>query len=251
MTPLAWAAIAAAAVLVIAAAVGLAQGKGPFGVLIDQRGRYSLSRLQALLWTAVIIGTYFGIALPKQDFVALPSGVLGVMGISLGSSVLSSAIKANQTLTGQTADETQRSEAVVRTTENEVLTLLGAEDVPYMTGDDRTSLLEAISEDESEELNQLIQTRSKPSWMDVFSQEQRGTEHLIDIGKLQMFAWSLAALFLYGSIAVSNLTKPLEELTTLTALPDVSGTMLALMGLSQAAYLGMKLPQQSRQQGLR
>jgi hypothetical protein len=250
MTPLAWAAVAAVVVLVIAAVVGLAQGKGLFGVLVDQRGRYSLSRLQALLWTALIIGAYFGIALPKQDFISLPSGVLGVMGISLGSTVLSSAIKANQTLTGQTADETQRGEAVVRTTENEILTLLGADDAAYLPAGERSSLLEHISEDEKAELGRLVDARSKPSWMDVFSQEQRGTEHLVDIGKLQMFAWSLAAMFLYGSIAISKLTLPLEELTALTALPDVSGTMLALMGLSQAAYLGMKLPRQNIQQGL-
>jgi hypothetical protein len=245
MTPLAWAAVAALAVLVTAAIAGLAQGKGLFGVLVDQRGRYSLSRLQALLWTALIIGAYFGMALPKQEFVSLPSGVLGLMGISLGSTVLSTAIKANQTLTGQTADESNRLDAVVRTTENEILRLLGADDAAYLPSGDRTSLLESISEDEKAEVEREITARSKPSWMDVFSQEQRGTEQLVDIGKLQMFAWSVASMFIYGSIVVSNLTLPLNELRELSALPDVSGTVLALMGLSQAAYLGMKLPRQN------
>ena len=245
MTPLASAAIAAGAVLIIAAIVGLAQGGGLFGVLVDQRGKYSLSRLQALLWTALIIGAYFGIALPKQEFISLPGGVLGLMGISLGSTVLSSAIKANQTLTGQTADASHRLDAVVRTTENEMLRLLGADDAAYLPGGERTSLLEHISEDERTELERQVAVRSKPSWMDVFSQEQRGTERLIDIGKLQMFAWSAASMVIYGSIAVSNLTLPMSELRELSTLPDVSGTVLALMGLSQAAYLGMKLPRQS------
>jgi len=245
MTPLAIAAVAAVAVLAMAGIVGLARGQGLFGVLVDQRGKYSLSRLQALLWTAVIIGAYFGIALPRQEFISLPDGVLGVMGISLASTVLSSAIKANQTITGQTADAPQREQAVVRTTENEILGLLGVQDAAYVPGSERESLLEHLSEDELAEVERQIAIRRKPSWMDVFSQEQRGTEQLIDIGKLQMFAWTIAAIFLYGSIAVSNLTLPLEELQDLAGMPNVSGTILALMGLSQAAYLGMKLPRQT------
>ena len=94
-------------------------------------------------------------------------------------------------------------------------------------------------------LNRQIVAKRKPSWLDLFAQEQKGTEHLIDVGKLQMFTWMVAALIIYGAMLVAKLTLPLEEVVELTDLPNVTGTILTLMGISQAAYLGMKLPNQA------
>ncbi|RLC83225.1 MAG: hypothetical protein DRI79_14180 [Chloroflexi bacterium] len=245
MTPLIWAIVAAVAVLVIAAVVGLSKGKGIFGVLIDGRGKYSLSRLQILLWTALIIGGYFGIAFPKLSFVTIPNEVLGLLGVSLGSTVVSTAIKANQMLTGQTADEEERTRKAAESAQNELLRLLGIEHPEILSSDEKSALLAHLSEDELAELNRQVEAKRKPSWMDLFSQEQKGREHLIDIGKLQMFTWTVAALVIYGAMLVSKLTLPSEQVQELTELPNVTGTILALMGISQAAYLGMKLPKQT------
>lgn len=245
MTPLIWAIVAAVAVLAIAAVVGLSKGKTIFGALIDGRGKYSLSRLQILLWTALIIGGYFGIAFPKLGFVAVPGEVLGLLGISLGATVVSTAIKANQMLAGQTADEKQRSREIAASAQNEMLRLLGVEHPEDLSPDEKSALLAHLSKDEVTELNREVEARRKPSWMDLFSQEQKGTEHLIDIGKLQMFAWTVAALVIYSAMLVSKLTLPPEEVKKLTELPNVTATILALMGISQAAYLGMKLPKQA------
>jgi hypothetical protein len=245
MTPLLYAIIAACLVLLLTAVVGLSRGKGPFGALIDTRGKYSLSRLQIVLWTAMIVGGYFGIAFPKLGFVNIPAEVLGLLGITLGSTVVSTAIKANQMRTGQTAGVEERAAQIAASTQNEMLRLLGVEQPEYLSDEEKATLLAHLSEEECEVLNREIEVRRSPSWMDIFSQEQKGTEHLIDIGKLQMFAWTVTALVIYGAMLASKLTLPLEEVRELTAVPNVTGTILTLMGISQAAYLGMKLPDQT------
>lgn len=245
MTPLIWAIVAAVAVLVIAAAVGLSKGKTVFGVLIDGRGKYSLSRLQILLWTAMVVGGYFGIAFPKLEFITIPNEVLGLLGITLGSTVVSTAIKANQILTGQTADDEERTHEIAQSAQNELLGLLGVEHPENLSSDEKSALLASISKDELVELNRQVEAKRKPSWMDLFSQEQKGREYLIDIGKLQMFAWMVVALVIYGAMLVSDLTLSLEEVLELTDLPNVTGTILAMMGISQTAYLGMKLPKRT------
>jgi len=245
MTPsLIQAIVAMAVVLGIAVVVGLSKGKGAFGVLVDGRGKYSLARLQILLWTALIIGGYFGIAFPER-FVKIPNEVLGLLGVTLGSTVVSTAIKANKMLTGQTADEEQRSREIAGSAQNELLHLLGVESPESLSSDEKSALLVSLSDDELAELNRQVEAKRKPSWLDIFSQEEKGKEHLIDVGKLQMFAWTIAALVIYGAMLVGKLTLPLEEVQKLTELPNVTGTILALIGISQAAYLGMKLPNQS------
>jgi len=245
MTPLIWTIVAAVAVLAIAAGVGLSKRKTIFGVLVDGRGKYSLSRLQILLWTALIIGGYFGIAFPKLEFVDIPAEVLGLLGVSLGSAVVSTAIKANQMLAGQTEDEEQRSRHIATSAQNEMLRLLGMDHPESLSPDEKSALLAHLSEDELTELNRQVEIKRKPSWMDMFSQEQKGKEDLIDIGKLQMFAWMVIALVIYGAMLVKQLTLPPLQVQQLTDLPNITGTILALMGISQTAYLGMKLPSQT------
>jgi hypothetical protein len=245
MTPLIVAAVAALAVLAIAAVVGLFAGKGLFGVLVDGRGKYSLSRLQILLWTAMIVGGYCGVALSKWGFIDIPAEVLGLLGITLGSTVASAAIKANQMVNGQTESDEQRSREIAASAQNEMLRLLGVDKPELLSLDEKNALLEHLSEEECAELNRQIQARRQPSWMDLFTQEQRSTEHLIDVGKLQMFAWTVAALVIYGGMLVAKLSLSFDEVCQLTELPNVTGTILTLMGISQAAYLGMKLPNQS------
>jgi hypothetical protein len=246
MTPLLWGIIGAVAVLLLAIIVSLAKGKGALGVLIDARGKYCLSRLQILLWTALVIGGYVGIAAPQRGFVNIPADVLGLLGIALGSTVVSTAIKANQILNGQTESEGQREQQIAASAQNEMLRLLGVAQPELLSPDEKSALLAHLSADECAELNRQVAAQRKPTLMDLFTQEQVGTEHLIDIGKLQMFAWTVAALAIYGAMLVEKLTLPVDEVRQLTELPNVTGTILTLMGISQAAYLGMKLPDQSQ-----
>jgi hypothetical protein len=57
----------------------------------------SLSRLQMLVFTFVIAGLYLTLCLEAGEFLAIPDQVLGLLGISGGSYVISKGIQANKT----------------------------------------------------------------------------------------------------------------------------------------------------------
>jgi hypothetical protein len=57
----------------------------------------SLSNVQVILWTGVIAGTYIAMAILKQGFLGdINSNLLGLMGISAGSSVAAISIRTVQ-----------------------------------------------------------------------------------------------------------------------------------------------------------
>lgn len=58
-------------------------------------GKGSLSRLQLLLFTFVIAGLYLVLSLEAGEFVNVPNQVLGLLGISGGSYVVSKGIQMN------------------------------------------------------------------------------------------------------------------------------------------------------------
>lgn len=77
-----------------------------FGILIDGRGRYSLTHFQIVLWTIVIlssaIGVLISIGFDPTRFL-FPPQLLGLMGISAGSAVLATGVKATKDAPGSTA----------------------------------------------------------------------------------------------------------------------------------------------------
>ena len=59
-------------------------------------GKASLSRFQALIFTFVIAGLYIVLALDTGDFIAIPESVLGLLGISGGTYLISKGISAGR-----------------------------------------------------------------------------------------------------------------------------------------------------------
>lgn len=99
---LAWA--GSALVLALSAVwLGKVSGRGNAGILIDSRGRYSLTQFQVTLWTVVVLSLLAALCLarvysnidPALDF-AIPTELLVVLGISVGSAVASTTIKAEK-----------------------------------------------------------------------------------------------------------------------------------------------------------
>lgn len=100
----------ASAVLIIGLAIGLGYVMkppyGPIGILIDSRGRYSLTHFQLVVWSIVVLslvsGVFWGrLAEGVSDPLSfkIPSEVLGLLGISAGSAVTATAIKATRNIT--------------------------------------------------------------------------------------------------------------------------------------------------------
>ncbi|KJK42924.1 hypothetical protein UK23_35210 [Lentzea aerocolonigenes] len=94
-----WAWLVSALVIVLLAVV-IPSRLGAQSVLRDARGRYSLSRLQVMLWTVVLLSLIAGMAFGRfaagQVDVAgfqIPEQVLRLLGISLASAVVAAAVK--------------------------------------------------------------------------------------------------------------------------------------------------------------
>jgi hypothetical protein len=78
-------------------------GGGWLGILIDNRGRYSLTHLQVVLWTLVVLslvsGMFWGRLLEGVEDplgFSVSAEVLGLLGISLGSGLASAVVKSQK-----------------------------------------------------------------------------------------------------------------------------------------------------------
>lgn len=99
--------ISAAVIAALAAFLGrkvTAPGGGWLGILIDNRGRFSLTHFQLALWSLVVLslvsGLFWGRLIEGGDIdplgFSIPAEVLGLLGISLGSGIASSVVKAGK-----------------------------------------------------------------------------------------------------------------------------------------------------------
>ncbi len=74
----------------------------------------------------------------------------------------------------------------------------------------------------------------------------RNYEGNLDLSRLQMFLWTIIGIVIYLQVFIDQIFT-LESVNQLF-LPDVSPTLVILMGLSQTAYLGSKLASRSTEE---
>lgn len=205
------------------AVLGIAITGRPLGVLINEQKCMSLSRFQLALWTVIVVSGYFAIAIEriKQGDVANPLAIqidwqvwalLGISSTSLVGSLLIASAKKQE----QPAD-------------NKVLMLAGK---PYDEDE------QAVEESRQGVLypNQDV---ADARFTDMFEGEELANASLIDLGKVQMFFFTIVVAISYSAellhmIAVDDLMA--DDI----ALPTIHEGLLALMGISHAGYLGSK-----------
>jgi hypothetical protein len=99
--------IAFLVLLMLAGWIGKQSTQQVLGILIDGRGRYSLTHFQIVLWTIVILSSALGVLISQgfdpTNFV-LPPQLLGLMGISAASAVLATGVKGAKDAPGSTAN---------------------------------------------------------------------------------------------------------------------------------------------------
>lgn len=81
-------------------------GSSWFGILVDTRGRCSLTHFQLFVWTVTILSLISGFFFGRWIHGAnnplgfkIPGQVLGLLGISLGSAATATAVKATKDVT--------------------------------------------------------------------------------------------------------------------------------------------------------
>ncbi len=98
--------VAALLLIVLAGWIGRLATGNLLGILIDARGRFSLTHFQVVLWTIVILSSAVGVLVHHRfspDNFGLTPQLLGLMGISAGSAVLTTGVKAAKDTPGSTA----------------------------------------------------------------------------------------------------------------------------------------------------
>lgn len=202
-------ALSAGVLLASAAWLGARVRKSGWGIFVDSRGRFSLTQMQLVLWTVVvlslIVGVFVGRLLdgPARAAGALnftiPNELLLVMGISIGSAAISTAIKTNKdTETSSTPDR-----PAVATRE-------------------------------------LTEQRPRPAQA-VMVEEGGAADQAIDIGKFQNFWFTLILIAAYVATAIAAITDAAVP-SMITELPGFDATFVTLLGISHAGYLAGKIP---------
>lgn len=202
------------------ALVGYFKRRGCFWLFVDERGKYSLSRLQLFSWTIVIAAGFFAMAIQQKTLdIEIHENLLILMGFSLTAAVGSQAIKS------------YKSSKPLRDAEGKIVYEDEAKKIPK-------TVLSALKPEERE--------KTQRHFTDVFSVEEANYDDMLDLGKFQMFWWTVVALGLYFFVIWSALATG-EYCETINgkqvcSLPQISSTIAALMGLSQGAYLANKIP---------
>lgn len=192
------------------------------GLLIDTRNKMSLSRLQLVLWTLVVLSALLTVALfnIRKDAMANPlhievsPQVWGLLGISTASFVTAATIKS------QKKNQNVSEEATKRTTE--ALRKVG--DDPNKLADPQGSLV-------------AFERPRDAGVADLFKGDEVVSAAYLDLGKVQVFFFTLIVVFAYAA-EVGTVLYGMQD--TIRALPDLSTGIVALLGISHAGYLTSK-----------
>jgi hypothetical protein len=190
------------------------------GVLIDDRNRMSLSRLQMVLWTILVLAAFLTAALSNVVLdplgsplaIGIPGELLLAMGISITSLIGTPLILNSKSATPNAEEQAQ------------TVSILESRGVaPGTLGNEG-----------------LIVTKSTPQdaqVADLFRGEETGNAAQLDLGKVQMFYVTLVLVLAYAlAIGATFASAP----GLISMLPRIDPSFVALLGLSHAGYLTYK-----------
>ena len=190
------------------------------GVLIDSRNKVSLSRFQLVLWTVMILSGYLTAVLVNLDLghplplqIAIPPELWVLMGIST-TSLVGSPLLLNL----------KRAQPVSDDACQEVLAALARQAV-----DPATIQIQG----------QVVQNAlpEAAQWSDLFRGSQTSDAGQVDLGKLQLFFFTLVLALAYGAALLALFGR---DAGAIVSLPVPDGGTLALLGISHAGYLASK-----------
>lgn len=190
------------------------------GAFVDERLRMSLSQLQMIVWTIVIVGAFGTMAIARAQVdpvtamdIRVPETVWVLLGISTTSLIGSPLIKNAKK---DTPTNSVKADSLVKA--------------------------QGANADDVTIEGQVVMNKSihQASLADVFMGETVENFTLLDIGKMQMFFFTVVLVLAYTT-AISAQMRAGE----LASLPDVGAGMLPLLGISHAGYLMSKVASSS------
>jgi hypothetical protein len=259
------------------AIIGLSRGMGPLGVLIDAgTNMMSLSRLQIVLWTCVILSAFVTTALGRiGDYgfdqsgyecpapaeaseeqaepecaeplgIQLPPMLWALMGISVTSAVASPLLKASKGQRTAEQDRTQQAKAqrssqvMVDGYGRAVASVPAAPPATYTAVLAHRQLANDPAVSDTQQGNGVLVR--KTSWRnaslaDVFTGEEVSTFGYVDMAKVQNFFFMVIAVIAYAVMLGGAMFAAGTDVAGFFAFPDLTDGLLAILGISSAGYL--------------
>jgi hypothetical protein len=171
------------------------------GFLIDENNKMSLARLQAVLWSLLILSAFLAAALTNLH-IEMFSNPTGALAITLPAELFA--------LLGISGTS-----------------LVGAQFIVYA----KSQKLEHIAANAA--LNQA-------DWYDMFKGDDAANTDYLDLSKLQMFYITIILILVYGIALAAMFMGGNAKSPLITALPSLSAAMVALLAISHAGYLVYK-----------
>lgn len=167
-------------------------------VLVDQYRRLSLTRLQVVMWTIIILGAYTAASFVTGSAdLEIPTEVWALLGITVGGGA------------GTVIVQSTRDTATVS---------------PQMASRARADGGANVGRSH---------VASAPRLSQLFTGEEVGDFHIVDISKVQMFFFTVAVAVAYIQALLGN------EWSATHAFPPLSEGVVTLIGISHAGYLSV------------
>jgi len=243
-----WGAFPATAGLMIVAilAIGIVLNGRPEGLIIDNRNRMSLSKLQMLVWTVVVVSALAASAAynvhhgfgakpgdPGPLEITIPTELLFAMGIAAASFVATPTILSLKAQDDPTDDD------------------VTAAQVPAPAPADPTAAPDpaAVAAAQAASPSGLnnsgkVHGRTDPAgarWSDLFSGDEVGNCNSPDLSKIQQFAISLLLVTIYSSQVIALfMGLQISHEKHIPSLPVLGQQFVMLLAISHASYLVYK-----------
>lgn len=219
-------ALRAAFIFIVAVLLGLCMLAGYLvnsridGILIDDRNRVSLERLQWTAWLIVLFGTYFAEAAWNighgGSFPGIQVELLALLGIVSASPVVSNVI----------VDAKKRQSSGP--------TLMAHGGAPVLQAVQPMAAGDSPRQVGAMDVNATVR---EASWADLYLGEEAATRYVVDISRLQKLVITVLLVVTYVGMAWTALkgaSGPFADL------PGIDDKFVWLLGLSHASYLAYK-----------
>lgn len=253
--PLKWTAlqawpIVAACMIGFILLLGVTVSQRPLGVLINEQNLMSLSRLQTILWTLIIVSAYFVIAVARVRIrpsvdpldIKIDSQVLALLGISAASLVgnpLINAVKKAKKPDGSAASATAKEMLSTNNTPDSLKTTPPPAGNVGVAGaapaNPQQEMQEAITENAQGILYKNPSIKDA-SFSDIFEGDEIGNTAHVDLAKVQMFFFTLIVALAYIAALYKIMHKDGISASEFN-FPNLSEGMVGLLGISNASYL--------------
>jgi hypothetical protein len=200
------------------------------GVFIDKDNRISLSRFQLIVWTVLLVSALFTAGLTNAappDVVVdplnitIPPQIWALLGLGTFTAVAAPAIKeGKRDAAGPTPAAPARAQAAAQ--QDTVALVQKSQGLTAAPRFDGRVLAKATSADSS--------------WLDLIMGDYEGSA-FVDVSKLQKLAFTVLVVVVYG---MGLWQVMVDGGAVIRNFPPVDTGLLALLGISHAAYLADK-----------